>query len=71
MQFIIYKFSFFNQEHFYLFLDEKICDLEFGFCDWTNERDGTQLNWTRHKDDTPIDYTGPSGDHTTRTGTKQ
>ena len=49
------------------------CDFDRDLCGWSNVSLGgiKFLPWTRHSNDTDLEHTGPSGDHTTSTGTLQ
>ncbi|KAK3741423.1 hypothetical protein QZH41_003972 [Actinostola sp. cb2023] len=51
-----------------LITTEDTCHFESGFDNWQNAKTDRQFDWVRHKGETPMDYTGPSGDHTSRTG---
>ncbi len=40
------------------------CDFETGFCTWTNNIDGDDVNWILDTGGTPSGTTGPTKDHT-------
>lgn len=44
------------------------CDFEGGFCLWTQDSTDS-FNWTRHRGRTSSTDTGPTTDHTLKTGT--
>lgn len=46
------------------------CDFEIDFCSWTQDSSDT-FNWTRHHGRTSSTATGPTTDHTLKTGTFQ
>ena len=45
------------------------CDFEADFCQWSQHTADDQFNWTRTAGDTGTSNTGPSFDHTLKTGT--
>lgn len=46
------------------------CDFEIDFCSWTQDS-SDKFNWTRHRGKTSSTDTGPTTDHTLKTGTFQ
>ena len=46
------------------------CDFEIDFCSWTQDS-SDKFNWTRHHGRTSSTDTGPTTDHTLKTGTFQ
>lgn len=46
------------------------CDFEIDFCSWTQDS-SDKFNWTRHRGRTSSTDTGPTTDHTLKTGTFQ